>query len=80
MRHVTSVLFYVLAAYAAIYGVTYAYLLHHIANLAAAWLVGVHFFAGGFSFRAYHQTSRTPDIDIENEVPIGSDGHVKKLP
>ena len=78
MRHVTSVLFYVLAAYAAIYGVTYAYLLHHITNLAAAWLVGVHFFAGGVSLRAFHQTIRTPDI--EKEEPIGPDGRIKKLP
>ncbi|KMU92188.1 GPI inositol-deacylase [Coccidioides immitis H538.4] len=51
LRHITYVLFFFLAAYSAIYGVTYAYLLHHITNLVIAWLVRIHFFAGGFSLR-----------------------------
>jgi hypothetical protein len=78
LKLVTSVLFCALAGYAAIYGVTYAYLLHHIVNLAAFWLVCLHFFGGGFSLRALHQTVGTPDI--EKDESMGPDGHLKKLP
>lgn len=42
LRHVTSVLLFGVAVYAAIYGVTYAYMIHHLINLVAAWLVVVH--------------------------------------
>lgn len=35
-----------MAAYAAIYGVTYAYLLHHIVNVVAAWLMIVYYASG----------------------------------
>lgn len=31
------------------YGVTYAYLLHHLVNLVSAWLVAIHFCSGGVS-------------------------------
>jgi glycosylphosphatidylinositol deacylase len=42
LRHVTSFCFFGIAIYAAIYGVTYAYVLHHLVNFAAAWLVAIH--------------------------------------
>jgi len=42
----TSVLFFAMAAYAAIYGVTYAYVLHHIVNVIAAWLMIVYYASG----------------------------------
>lgn len=42
MRHVTSVLLFGVAVYAAIYGVSYAYMIHHLVNLVATWLVIVH--------------------------------------
>lgn len=42
LRHVTSVLLFGVAVYAAIYGVTFAYMIHHLVNLVAAWLVVVH--------------------------------------
>ncbi|KAI9830933.1 MAG: hypothetical protein M1819_005315 [Sarea resinae] len=45
LRLITNVLLFVLALYAALYGVTYAYLLHHLVNAVAAWLVTVHFSA-----------------------------------
>ena len=41
-RHVTGMFFFGIAAYAAMYGVTYAYMLHHLVNFAAAWLVTIH--------------------------------------
>ncbi|KAK7523445.1 GPI inositol-deacylase-like protein [Phyllosticta citriasiana] len=49
IRYVTNVLLFILAAYAAIYGVTYAYLLHHLANILCAWLVAIHLSSTSFS-------------------------------
>jgi F0F1-type ATP synthase assembly protein I len=42
LRHVTSVLLFAVAVYAAIYGVSCGYMIHHLANITAAWLVVVH--------------------------------------
>ncbi|KAI1352245.1 PGAP1-like protein-domain-containing protein [Xylaria sp. FL0043] len=42
LRHLTNVLFFATAVYAAVYGVSYAYVLHYLVNLIAAWLVAVH--------------------------------------
>lgn len=39
----TNVFLFSIAAYAAVYGVTYAYVLHHLANILCAWLVAIHF-------------------------------------
>ncbi|TGZ85659.1 PGAP1-domain-containing protein [Ascodesmis nigricans] len=43
VRHITSLLLLGLAAYSALYGVTYAYRLHHLVNILAAWFTGIHF-------------------------------------
>jgi GPI inositol-deacylase len=43
LRFVTNILFLGLASYAALYGVTYAYRLHHFVNFVVGWLVIVHF-------------------------------------
>jgi glycosylphosphatidylinositol deacylase len=42
LKYLTSMCFFGIATYAALYGVTYAYMLHHLVNLAAAWLVAIH--------------------------------------
>ena len=42
-KWVTNILFFVFSAYAAVYGVTFAYRLHHLANIVALWLVCLHF-------------------------------------
>lgn len=42
LRHMTSVLLFGVAVYAAIYGVSYAYMIHHLLNLVATWLVVIH--------------------------------------
>jgi hypothetical protein len=42
LRHLTNVMFFGIALYAAVYGVSYAYMLHYLFNAAAAWLVVVH--------------------------------------
>ncbi|KAI0025533.1 GPI inositol-deacylase [Xylariomycetidae sp. FL0641] len=41
-RHLTNVLLFGIAVYAAVYGVSYAYMLHHLVNIVAAWLVAIH--------------------------------------
>lgn len=41
----TNVLFFLLAVYSAVFGMTYAYRLHYIANIIALWLVILHFVA-----------------------------------
>jgi len=42
LRFVTSILLFAIAVYAAVYGVSYAYMLHHLVNIVAAWLVIIH--------------------------------------
>ena len=42
LKHVTSVLLFGIAVYAAVYGVSYAYRLHNLANLVAFWLAILH--------------------------------------
>ncbi|KAI3332318.1 GPI inositol-deacylase [Xylariaceae sp. AK1471] len=42
LRHLTNILFFATAVYAAVYGVSYAYVLHYLVNLIAAWLVTIH--------------------------------------
>jgi hypothetical protein len=42
LRHLTSVLLFSISIYAAVYGVSYAYMLHYLVNLVAAWLVMIH--------------------------------------
>ncbi|EDN07322.1 conserved hypothetical protein [Histoplasma mississippiense (nom. inval.)] len=78
LRHVTSALFIILAGYAALYGVTYAYLLHHIANIVTAWLVGVHFASSGFSLRSLNQAFEGSSFGEDG--PPGTNGNIKKLP
>lgn len=41
-RHFTSVLLFGISICAVVYGVSYAYMLHHMVNLVVAWLVLVH--------------------------------------
>lgn len=41
-RFVTSILFFGIAIYAAVYGVTYAYMLHTLVNIVSVWLVAIH--------------------------------------
>ncbi|KAI5466548.1 PGAP1-like protein-domain-containing protein [Mariannaea sp. PMI_226] len=42
LRHVTSVLLFATALYAALFGVSHAYMLHYLVNIIALWLVVVH--------------------------------------
>lgn len=42
VRYLTSIFLFGIAIYAAVYGVTYAYMLHYLINFVAAWLVAIH--------------------------------------
>lgn len=42
LRYVTNILTFAFALYAAVYGVTYAYRLHHLVNALCAWLFLLH--------------------------------------
>ncbi|EOA86267.1 uncharacterized protein SETTUDRAFT_110320 [Exserohilum turcica Et28A] len=63
----TNMLLFSIGAYAAIYGVTYAYVLHHLANILCAWLVAIHFDPSTWpqkrtsSTNAIVESSRSPD-------------------
>jgi glycosylphosphatidylinositol deacylase len=46
----TNVFFFAVGAYAAVYGVTYAYVLHHLGNILCAWLVAIHFDTSALAF------------------------------
>ncbi|MCJ1474460.1 GPI inositol deacylase [Lambiella insularis] len=68
--YVTNIIFFFLALYAAIYGVTYAYQLHHLVNLATAWLVALHFSASNLSLSGLTQMLEGGE----------GEGNVKKRP
>ncbi|KAL8701576.1 MAG: hypothetical protein Q9224_000441 [Gallowayella concinna] len=63
LTYVTNILFSTLAVYAAVYGITYAYLLHHIVNGVAAWLVALHFSGSDLSL-----SGLTRILDGEGDV------------
>jgi len=42
VRYITNILTFTFALYAAVYGVTYAYRLHHMVNGLCAWLFVLH--------------------------------------
>ncbi|KAF1995315.1 PGAP1-domain-containing protein [Amniculicola lignicola CBS 123094] len=62
-RLFTSVFLFSIAAYAAVYGVSYAYVLHHLANILCAWLVALHFKASSFSVKRISHVLETIDPD-----------------
>lgn len=77
-KHVTYSLFLCLAVYAAIYGISYAYLLHHIGNIIAAWLVGIYLSCGDFSIRRLSRVLEGEDF--VTGLPDDCENHVKKKP
>ncbi|KAK7725693.1 GPI inositol deacylase [Botryosphaeria dothidea] len=74
-RYFTNILLFGLAGYAAIYGVTYAYLLHHIANILCAWLVVIH-----LSSTSLITVSRNLGHRFDSRRGDAPTGHVKKRP
>jgi len=68
---VTNVLLFSLAVYAAVYGVTYAYVLHQLVNGLCAWLALVHL------SNTFLSPTRLGPLAWRAG---GSQGHVKKRP
>ena len=55
-RHITNISFFMLAVWAAVYGVSYAYMLHHVVNGICAWLIVVHTLgSGGVSLKGMRE-------------------------
>merc|ERR1712029_22023 len=50
IRYLTNIALFAFALYAAVYGVTYAYRLHHLVNALCAWLFLIHLSAGSIPF------------------------------
>lgn len=65
LRHGTNAMLFGVSLFAAIYGVSHAYVLHHLVNLIVAWFVALHIAKGG-SWR-HHQWSKPlePKSDIK---------------
>ncbi|EAW11964.1 GPI inositol-deacylase [Aspergillus clavatus NRRL 1] len=78
LKHVTSMILFIMAIYSAVYGVSYAYLLHHLANFLAAWLVIIYFFSSGFSFRRLWRILEGDDVG--HSISELGGGHQKKKP
>ncbi|KAI9368847.1 PGAP1-like protein-domain-containing protein [Aspergillus egyptiacus] len=75
-KHITSILLLCIAVYSAVYGVSYAYLLHHLVNILAGWLVSIYFSHSGFSLGRFWKM-------VEGEETPSSPtpkGHTKKKP
>lgn len=78
-RHFTNILLFCLALYAAVYGVTYAYRLHTIANILCAWLAAIHFSSNYFSSSGISQPAA--GVGDPGDDSAGSGGEmVKKRP
>lgn len=58
VRHVTSGALFGLALFAAVYGVTYAYLLHYFVNVLCVWLIIVHLSSSNFDFAGLARRGR----------------------
>ncbi|PLB42691.1 GPI inositol-deacylase [Aspergillus candidus] len=73
LKHITSIILFSIAIYSAVYGVSYAYLLHYLANILSAWLVGVYLFSSGFSIRRIWRA-------LEEDDSVCEPGSMKKKP
>lgn len=69
-RYFTSVLFFGISVYAAVYGVSYAYMLHYLVNLVAAWLTIVHLTSDSWSLSTLnHLYEGNPDDRKRGKEP-----------
>lgn len=68
IRHLTSVLFFSLALYSAVYGITYAYLLHSIVNIICVWLMIIYFSGSPFTMSGFTDLLETADDTRQHDV------------
>ncbi|KZF23497.1 PGAP1-domain-containing protein [Xylona heveae TC161] len=74
-RYVTDGLLFLLAIYADVYGVSYAYFLHQLVNFVAAWLVAIHFSTSSFSLSALlHSLLEGSNINAPLSSSSGANG------
>lgn len=80
-RFVTNVLTFLSALYAAIYGVTYAYRLHHLLNILAAWLFAMHLSSNPGATSLGHLATNAASSSSSNRPSEDATGRdVKKRP
>lgn len=68
-RYLTSMLFFGVAIYAAVYGVTYAYMLHYLVNFVAAWLVAVHSSTSTWSLSGLFEAEKSELTRKQGKAP-----------
>lgn len=78
-RLVNNIMLFALGLYAAVYGVSYAYVLHHLVNGVCAWLVLVHFAPLLRGKGGLESQQRGAGGGGSPPTPPG-DGHGKKIP
>ncbi|KAK8011316.1 hypothetical protein PG990_010281 [Apiospora arundinis] len=66
-RHLASVLLFSIAIYAAVYGVSHAYMLHYLVNLVAAWLVAVHSTSDTWALAGLSSVLDSDATDVQKE-------------
>lgn len=74
-RYITNVMLFGIAVYAAVYGVSYAYMLHHLVNALCAWLVAVH-----FSGRQFSLDGLGTFMEGDDAADKPAERHLKKTP
>jgi glycosylphosphatidylinositol deacylase len=80
-RLVNNIMLFSLGLYAAVYGVSYAYVLHHLVNGVCAWLVVVHFAPVLMARSGLEEQQRGAGGGGGGAPPTPpGDGHVKKIP
>jgi hypothetical protein len=63
----TNIFLFSIGAYAAVYGVSYAYILHHLANILCAWLVAIHFDVSSMSVKRISNILESMDPDSKTK-------------
>lgn len=71
LRYFTSLLLFGTALYAAVYGVSRAYMLHYLVNIVAVWLVILHSTSESWSLSGIEAIfeSNTPDVRKRGKSP-----------
>ncbi|KAI9760376.1 MAG: NADPH-adrenodoxin reductase [Chaenotheca gracillima] len=84
IRWITNTLLFFLALYSAIYGVTYAYHLHHLVNIVAFWFVVIHLSSSSFSVAGILKMLEGEDVPDNDPLharqPPPNSNHNKKRP
>jgi hypothetical protein len=74
-RTISSILLFALALCAAVYGVSYAYYLHHVVNVFCGWLVLLHWSGRIFPYYRIDGDSEAPQstpptLKLDEKTPV----------